>query len=128
MGKPDIIRQLKFFQGWLSLWMQTIKGAYHFCMNCLNGFCTVSAGDKHCEYWNSSDHVKVNLPSKQEKWLEFHNVHHQFKVFESILKLVNEHYREKINQMRTGRRDKTPYTEKINTHALSVLCRIKIGL
>ena len=27
----------------------THKGAYHFCMNFLNGFCTASARDKHYE-------------------------------------------------------------------------------
>lgn len=34
--------------------------------------------------------------------------------FESILKLVNEQYREKMNKMNTERRGKKPNTEQIN--------------
>ena len=36
----------------------THKEAYHFCMNCLNGFHKVSARDKHCEHCSSNGHVK----------------------------------------------------------------------
>lgn len=34
--------------------------------------------------------------------------------FESILKLVNEQYREKMNKMNTERRGKKPNAEQIN--------------
>ena len=66
------------------------------------------------------------MPSGKEKWLKFRNGNHQFKVpfmlyadFESILKPVDERYREKINKMKAERKGKTPYTENINTHVPS---------
>ena len=78
----------------------TRKGAYHFCMNCLNGFRTEPARDKHYEYCSSNGHVKVKMPTEKEKWLKFHDGQYQFKVpfmlyadFESILKPVDERYR-----------------------------------
>ena len=42
--------------------------------------------------------------------------------FESILKPVNERYRDKMNTMKTERKGKAPYTEKINTHVPSGWC------
>ena len=42
--------------------------------------------------------------------------------FESILKPVNDWYRDKMNTMKTERKDKTPYTEKIKTHVPSGWC------
>ena len=100
--------------------------AYHFCMNCLNGFWTVSARDKYYECCSSNGHVKVKMASEKEKWLKFHDRQYQFKVpfmlyadFESILKPVDERYREKINKMKAERKGKTPYTEKKNTHVPS---------
>ena len=45
----------------------THKGAYHFCMNCLNGFRTSSAREKHYEYCSSNGHVKVTMPAEKEK-------------------------------------------------------------
>ena len=104
----------------------THKGAYHFCMNCLNGFWTASARDKHYEYCSSNGHVKVKMPTEKEKWLKFHDGQYQFKVpfvlhadFESILKPVDERYRDRMNTMKTDRKAKAPYTEKINTHVPS---------
>ena len=44
------------------------------------------------------------------------------KNLESILKPVDEQYREKMNKMKTERKAKTPYTEKINTHVPSGWC------
>ena len=35
--------------------------AYHYCMNCLNGFRTESARDKDYEYCSSNGHVKVKI-------------------------------------------------------------------
>ena len=56
----------------------TRKGAYHFCMNCLNGFRTEPARDKHYEYCSSNGHVKVNMTTEKEKWLKFHDGKYQF--------------------------------------------------
>ena len=104
----------------------THKGAYNFCMNCLNGFRTESARDKRYEYCSSNGDVKVKMPTEKEKWLKFHDVQYQFVLpfvlyanFESILKPVDERYRDKMNRMKTERTGKAPYTEKINTHVPS---------
>ena len=43
------------------------RRAYHYCMNCLNGFRTSSARDKHYDYCSDNGHVKVNMPSEEEK-------------------------------------------------------------
>ena len=80
--------------------------------------------------------MKVKMPSDKEKWLKFHNGQCQVKVplilygvytytvlyIESILKLVDEQYREKMNKMTTEQKCKTPYTEKINIHLRSEWC------
>ena len=42
--------------------------------------------------------------------------------FKSILKAVNEWYRYKMNTMKSERKGKASYTEKINTHVLSGWC------
>ena len=67
------------------------RRAYHFCMNCLNGFRKASARDKHCEYCSSNGLVKVNMTTEKEKLLKFHDRQYQSKVpfmlyadFESI--------------------------------------------
>ena len=98
------------------------RHAYHYSIICLNCFRTGSARDNHYEYCSSNSHVKVNMPNKKEKWLKFHYGHYQFKVpsmlyadFESILKPVDERYREKMNTVKAERKFKAPYTEKINT-------------
>ena len=98
-------------------------------MNYLNGFWTASARDKHYEYCSSTGHVKVKISSEKEKCLKFHNGHYQFKApfmlyadFESILKPVDEQYRDKMNTMKAERKGKAPYTEKINTYVPSGWC------
>ena len=53
--------------------------AYHYCINCLNGFRTASARGKHYEYCSSNGHVKVTMPTTEEKWLNFHDVQYQFR-------------------------------------------------
>ena len=94
-------------------------------MNCLNGFRTESARDKHYESCSSNCHVKINMPS-EKKIVKFHDGQYQFKVpfmlyadFESILKPVDERYRNRMNTMKTERKGKTPYTEKINAYVPS---------
>ena len=42
--------------------------------------------------------------------------------FESILKPVDERYKDKMNTMKAGRKDKAPYTEKISKHIPSGWC------
>ena len=103
------------------------KRAYPFCMNCLNGFQTASARDKHYEYCSSNSHVKVKMPTEEKKWLKFHGGQYRFKVpfmlhadFESILKPVDDRYREKIKK--AERKSKAPYTEKISKHIPSGWC------
>ena len=58
--------------------------------------------------------------------MKFHDGQYQFKFrfmlyadIESILKPVDEQYNEKMNQIKTEREGKTPYTKKINTHVPS---------
>ena len=83
--------------------------AYHYRMNCLNDFRIESARDKHYEYCSSNGDIKVKMPTEKEKWLKFHDGQYQFKVpfmlyadFESILKPVDERYRDRMNTMKAG--------------------------
>ena len=99
---------------------------YHYCMNC---FRKASARDKRYEYCSSNGHVKVNIHTEQKKWLTFHDGQYQFKVpfmlytdFESILKPVDEQYRDRMNTMKTEKKGKAPYTEIINSHVPSGWC------
>ena len=69
------------------------------------------------------------MHTEKENWLKFHDGQYQFKVlfmlyadFESILKPVDEWYRDKMNRMKAGRKGKAPYTEKINRHVRSGWC------
>ena len=98
-------------------------------MNCLNGFRTVSARDKNYEYCSSNGHVKVNMPAEEEKCLKFYDGQYQFMLpfilyadFESIVKPVDERYKKKMNRMKTERKGKAPYTEKISKHVPSGWC------
>ena len=57
------------------------------------------------------------MPSEKDKWLKFHDGQCQFKIpfmmyadFESILKLVEERYKDKINNMKAVREGKASYT------------------
>ena len=117
----------------ISRLLSKLKGqtrrAYHLCMNCLNGFRKASARDKHYEYCSSNGNVKVNIPTEEKKLLKFHDGQYQFKVpfmlyadFESILKPVDERYKDRMNTMKTERKGKASYTEKINTHVPSGWC------
>ena len=98
-------------------------------MNCLNGFRTESARDKHYKYCSSHGEVSVKMPGENEKWLKFYDGQYQFKVpfmlyadFESILKPVDERYKDQMNQLKTERKGKASYTEKLNTHVPSGWC------
>ena len=92
------------------------RRAYHLCMNCLNDFRTESARDKHYEYCSSNGHGKVKMPTEEKKWLKFHDGEYQFMLpfmlyadFESILKPVDERYRDNMNRIKTERKVKSPY-------------------
>ena len=98
-------------------------------MNCLNGFRTASARDKHYEYCSSNGHVKINMLTEEEKWLKFHDGQYLFMLpfilyadFENIAKPVYEWYKEKVNRMKAGRKGKAPYMEKISKHVPSGWC------
>ena len=88
----------------------------------------VASSVKHYEYCSINVHVKVQMLSEKEKWLKFHDGQYQFKVpfvlydFESILKPVDEKYREKIIKKKLERKGKASYIEKISTHVLSGWC------
>ena len=67
--------------------------------------------------------------TEKEKWLQFRDGQYQFKVpfmlyadFESILKPVDEPYRNNVDRMKPGRKGKASYTEKINIHVPSKWC------
>ena len=69
------------------------------------------------------------MSTEKEKWLKFHDGQYQFKIpfmlyadFESVLKPVDKRYRKKVNTVKTERKRKASYTEKINTHVPSVCC------
>ena len=100
----------------------THKGAYHLCMNSLHGFCTTWIGNKHHEHCSSNGHITVKIPSEKEKWLKLYDDQYKFQFpfmldadFESILKPVDELYRENMNEMTTERKDNPLYTEKMHT-------------
>ena len=97
------IRHLKNFSKLLYSLNTTNKRAYHFCMNYLNGFHPESARENIM----STAVAMVKIPYEKEKWPMFHNGQYQFKVpftldrdFESILKSVDEKYRDKMNRYR----------------------------
>ena len=107
-GENRHCRVIKSVSRLLSKLNGTTRRAYHFCINCLNNFRTEPARDKHYEYCSSNGHVKVKMPTEKEKWLKFHDGQYQFKVpfmlyadFESILKPVDERYRDNMNTMKT---------------------------
>ena len=66
---------------------------------------------------------------KKKKWLKFQDGQYQFKVsfmlyadLVSMLKPDDEPYKDKMNTMKTERKGKASYTEKINTHVPSGWC------
>ena len=63
---------------------------------------------------------------EKEKWMKFPDGQYQFKAsfmlyadFESMSNPVDEKCRENISQMKTERKGKTTYTEKLNTYVPS---------
>jgi len=43
------------------------KEAYHFCVNCLNGFPTEKKRDDHYKYCSSHDKVNIKMPEDKDK-------------------------------------------------------------
>ena len=56
----------------LSSQVNSHKGKLYFCLNCLNGFDTPEKLEKHKEYCNEEESVKINMP-KPETYLKFKN-------------------------------------------------------
>ena len=101
----------------------TNKGAYHFYINYLNGFHPESARDKHYDYSSNSVTSMSRCLLRKKNGQQFTMVSINFKVsftldadFESILKSADEKYREKMNEMKTEQKVKTPYTEQLTTY------------
>ena len=105
------------------------QGTYHCCINFLNVFRKESARDKHYEYCRDKGNVKIKIPSKDEKWLKYHDGQYQFKVpfvmyaaFESILIPVKERYEDRMKELKNKRKDTESNTKKVNRHLLSGWC------
>ena len=68
------------------------KSKLYFCLNCLNGFDTMEKLEKHKEYCNEEESIKINMP-KPDTFIKFKNFLHGERApfaiyadFESILK------------------------------------------
>ena len=85
--------------------------------------------DEECFKWavneilhheDIKDHPKrITLLKPYEKQYNWKGLKFPFMLyadFRSILKLVDERYRDKMNRMKVGRKGKVSYTEKINRH------------
>lgn len=60
-------------------------------------------------------HVKVRMSYEKVSFVLYADI-------ETMLKLLDEQYREKMNKMTTERKCKTPHPENIDTHLMSVWC------
>ena len=63
----------------LSSQVSNRNGACHFCLRCLNSFWCQEALNKHEEYCNEYEAVKIKLPKKRST-IEFKNFHRSEKV------------------------------------------------
>ena len=68
------------------------KSKLYFCLNCLNGFDTMEKLEKHKEYCDEEESIKINMP-KPDTYIKFLNFLHSEKApfaiyadFESLLK------------------------------------------
>ena len=68
------------------------KSKLYFCLNCLNGFDTMEKLEKHKEYCDEEESIKINMP-KPDTYIKFKNYIHSEKApftiyadFESLLK------------------------------------------
>ena len=113
------------------------NGASHICINCLRPFNSEKSKDEHYRYCIDHDAVKVKMPSCKEKWIKYCDGQNQFKVpftmyadLESILKPMDERYKEKMKAKRAERRKQAgkSYTEHINHHVPSGFCLLLANL
>ena len=98
------------------------NGASHICINCLRPFNSEKTKDEHYRFCVDHDAMNVKMPSCKEKWIKYCDGQNQFKVpftmyadFESILKPMDECYKEKMKAKRAGK----SYTKHINQHVPS---------
>ena len=68
------------------------KGKFYFCLNCLNGYDEPEKLEKHKEYCNEKESIKINMPPP-ETYLKFKNLRYSERApfaiyadFESLLK------------------------------------------
>ena len=55
------------------------NGEHHFCLRCMNPFCSQKSLEEHLEYCNAKECIKINMPEKGTV-LKFKNHHHAEKV------------------------------------------------
>ena len=83
---------VKNLSGLLTSQVNSHKGKFYFCLNCLNGFDKPEKLEKHKEYCSEEDSVKINIPPP-ETYIKFNNFLHSERApfaiyadFESIVK------------------------------------------
>ena len=94
------------------------KRKEYFCLNCLNPFPSEESLNKHGEYCNEHEVVKINMPEKGTM-LKFKNYHRRERVpfiiyadFECFIKLIQS----------CDPDDKESYTEQYQKHEPSSFC------
>ena len=99
---------------------QTSKrnGAQYYCMRCLNPFHSQESLDKHLEYCNTNEAVKIEM-SEERTTLSFNNYNRSMRVpfivyadFESFIKPIDT----------CGPNPKNSYTKQYQKHTLSGFC------
>ena len=93
------------------------KGKQHFCTNSLQDFNSEASSDKHYEFCNDNETVRIEMP-KKGLFVKFNDGQNQFKVpftiytvFESILKPVED-----------GPEPEGSFTKIVNQHTPSGFC------
>ena len=91
----------------------------YFCRNCLQGFPSEEAKNKHLNYCLDNEAVRIEMPT-ENPIVKFHSGQYQFEVpfvmyadFEAILQNVEEE---------TNSDSQNPYMRKINHHIPSGFC------
>ena len=127
-GKKNHYTTIKSLSRLLGSENRKKRDLQHYCLNCLHAFNTEKSRNEHYDYCVDHDAVKVNMPYGEKKWLQYHDGQNQFKVpfimyadFESILKPMEERYKDKMNQLKSRRQGES-YTERINQHVPSGWC------
>ena len=86
---------IKNLSGLLTSQVNSHKGKFYFCLNCLNGFDKPEKLEKHKEYCSEEDSVKINMPPP-ETYIKFNSFLNSERApfavyadFESIVKPLN---------------------------------------